>query len=68
MEKREYAGLEGSMIENIPFAEKIARWPWIQDKRVKKRFLKEEELKLLDKNLTCLLCGQVHEGDCPQKS
>lgn len=68
MEKREYMGLESRMINNISFAEKITRWPWIQDKRVKKRFLKKEELELINKNLVCLICGKVHEGTCPEKS
>lgn len=68
MEKREYSSLESSMINNIPFEEKLSRWPWIQDKRVKKRFLKEEELKFLEQNLVCLICGKIHQGACPKET
>ncbi|WP_438315208.1 hypothetical protein ACP6EK_08275 [Candidatus Caldatribacterium sp. SIUC1] len=47
-----------------PFAERIARWPWILDKRVRNRYLTKDEEEAYLAQLVCLKCGKPCGGSC----
>ncbi len=54
-------------VYNTPYEKKLKKLPWIQDKRVRERYLRpEEENKILD-DLVCLKCGEKCGGNCEDR-
>lgn len=60
----EYRDKGMQAVYDTPFAERVARWPWILDKRVRRRYLTKEEENTYLAQLVCLKCGQTCGGTC----
>jgi len=64
IEREKYRDKGIQEVYNAPYEEKLKKLPWIQDKRVRGRYLNpEEESKILD-DLICLKCGEKCRGKC----
>ncbi len=64
--KEEYRDKGIQEVYDTPYEEKLKKWPWIRDKRIKGRFLHpEEENKIVDE-LVCLRCGKKCKGECQE--
>ncbi|MCS7242268.1 MAG: hypothetical protein N2205_00125 [Candidatus Caldatribacterium sp.] len=60
----EYQDKGMQAVYDIPFAERISRWPWILDKRVRRRYLTKDEEREYLEQLVCLKCGKACRGAC----
>lgn len=51
-------------VYEMPFEERVVQWPWIMDKRIRRRYITKEEEEAYMAELMCLKCGKPCGGTC----
>ncbi|MEN3183710.1 MAG: hypothetical protein ABDK93_01775 [Atribacterota bacterium] len=62
----EYRDKGMQAVYDTPFPERVSRWPWILDKRIRRRYLTRDEEALYLAQLVCLKCGKACNGTCDE--